>query len=84
MAYLRAAFDDTVGNRIYVEAVHRLTGLGAVVTHLARGVSHEGLDAEWYLTIVVTVNGNLANRCEMFDAADLEPALARFEELQAE
>jgi DNA-binding SARP family transcriptional activator len=84
MAYLRAAFDDTVSNRIYVEAVHRLTRLGAVVTHIARGVSHEGLDAEWHLTIVITVNGNLIDRCEMFDAADLDVALSRFEELASE
>ena len=84
MAYLRAAFDDTVGNRIYVEAVHRLTGRGAVVTHIARAVSHEGLDAEWHITNVITVDGNLINRCEMFDAADLDVALRRFEELAPE
>ena len=33
--------------RIYVEAVHRLSDLGAVVTHAARGTSQEGFDAEW-------------------------------------
>jgi DNA-binding SARP family transcriptional activator len=81
-AYLRAAFNDTVGNRIYVEAVHRLTGLGAVVTHIARGISHEGFDAEWRITNVLTVDGNLINRCEMFDEADLDAALNRFDELE--
>jgi hypothetical protein len=81
-AYLRAAFNDTVGNRIYVEAVHRLTGLGAVVTHIARGISHEGFDAEWRITNVLTVDGNLINRCEMFDEADLDAALTRFDELE--
>ena len=32
---------------IYIEAVHRLSDLGAVVTHAARGTSQEGFDAEW-------------------------------------
>ena len=84
MAYLRAAYEDTVGNRIYVEAVHRLSRRGAVVTHIARGVSHEGLDAEWHIALVITVDGTLVNRCEMFDAADLDVALSRFEELASE
>lgn len=84
MAYLRAAYEDTVGNRIYVEDVHRLSGRGAVVTHIARAVSREGLDAEWHITLVITVDGTLVNRCEMFDAADLDVALSRFEELASE
>ena len=32
---------------IYIEAVHRLSDLGAVVTHVAHGTSQEGFDAEW-------------------------------------
>ena len=31
----------------YIEAVHRLNDLGAVVTHVAHGTSQEGFDAEW-------------------------------------
>ena len=34
-------------SRIYIEAVHRLSDLGAVVTHAAHGTSQEGFDAEW-------------------------------------
>ncbi len=30
---------------------------------------------------LVTVEGDLFNRCEMFDEADLDAALARFDEL---
>ena len=42
-AYIRAAWDTTPDLSIYVEAVHRLSDLGAVVTHaatwdLARGL----------------------------------------------
>ena len=32
---------------MYIEAVHRLNDLGAVVTLAAHGTSHEGFDAEW-------------------------------------
>jgi hypothetical protein len=65
----------------YIEAVHRLSDLGAVVTHTARGISHEGFDAEWRMVNIFTVDGDLVSRCEMFDEADLDAALARFEEL---
>ena len=33
--------------KLYVEAVHRLSDLGAVVTYAAHATSHEGFDAEW-------------------------------------
>ena len=61
--------------------MHRLSDLGAVVTHVARGTSHEGFDAEWRVIDVLTVEGDLINRCEIFDEADLDAALARFDEL---
>ena len=32
--------------------------------------------------IVLTVDGELISRCEIFDEADLDAALARFDELQ--
>ena len=82
MEYLRAALDDAVGNRLYIVAVHRLTDLGAVVTHVARATSREGFDAEWRITNVFTVEGDLVGRCELFDEADLDTAITRFEELQ--
>jgi hypothetical protein len=81
MEYLRAALDDSVGNRLHVVAIHRLTDLGAVFTHVARGTSREGFDAEWRITDVITVEGDFISRCEMFDEADIGAALARFDEL---
>ncbi|UVO14684.1 AAA family ATPase [Mycobacterium sp. SVM_VP21] len=82
MAYLRVALQDTTQNTIYVEAVHHLTDRGAVVTHVAKGTSRDCLDVEWRLVDTLTVDGDLISHCEMFDEADLDAALARFEELQ--
>ena len=61
--------------------MHRLSNLGAVVTQAAHGTSQEGFDAEWRVINLSTVDGDLINRCEMFDEADLDAALARFDEL---
>ena len=47
IAYIRATWDLTPDLSIYIEAVHRLSDLGAVVTHVANGTSQEGFDAEW-------------------------------------
>ncbi len=46
-AYLSAHWDLTPDLSIYIEAVHRLSDFGAVVTHAAHGTSQEGFDAEW-------------------------------------
>ena len=80
-AYIRATWDLTPDFSIYIEAVHRLSNLGAVVTHVAHGTSQEGFDAEWRMVNVLTFEGDLINRCELFDEADLDAALARFDEL---
>ena len=61
--------------------MHRLSDLGAVVTHAAYGTSQEGFDAEWRMIQLLTVEGDLISRCEIFDEADLDAALARFDEL---
>ena len=71
---------------VCIEAVHRLSELGAVVTQTLKGTSQEGLDAEWRTIEIFTVEGDLLSRCEAFDEktfdeADLDTALARFEEL---
>lgn len=81
IAYLQAAWDDSPDIRIYLEEVHRLSTLGAVVTHVAYGVSQQGFDAEWRDLNVITIDGNVVNRCELFDREDLDAALARFDEL---
>ena len=47
IANLRAAWDLTPEISIYIEAVHRLSDLGAVVTLACSGTSQEGFEAEW-------------------------------------
>ena len=80
-AYFRAAFDLTADVKIYVEGVHRLNDLGVVCTHVVHGVSHEGFAAEWREVDVLMVEGNVVNRCEIFDESDIDAALAKFKEL---
>ncbi|WP_156751283.1 nuclear transport factor 2 family protein [Mycobacterium sp. 1245111.1] len=80
LPYLRATW-DVAPFQIYIESVHRLTALGAVVSWAAHGTSEEGFDAEWRGLNILTTEADLVNRLEVFDEADLETALARFEEL---
>ena len=49
----------------------------------AVGPRDEGFDAEWRMIDLFTVEGDLINRCEIFDEADLDAALARFERTAA-
>ena len=49
---------------------------------MVQGTSQEGFDAEWRVIDILTVEGDSINRCEIFDEADLDAALARFDELQ--
>jgi hypothetical protein len=79
--YLRDTFDELANFSTYVEAVHRLTDLGVVVTHVGAGTSKEGFDAEWRMINVVVVDGDLISRSEMFDEVDIDAAVARFDEL---
>ena len=44
---MRAIWDVTPDLSIRIEAVHRLSGFGAVATYTANGTSPEGFDAEW-------------------------------------
>ena len=71
-AYIRA---ETLApdSRIYIETVHRLSQLGAVVTQVMQGTSRDGFDAEWREIGILTVEGSLISRCELFDDSDLEP-----------
>ncbi|MFZ0834631.1 MAG: hypothetical protein WAM92_16455 [Mycobacterium sp.] len=80
--YFRSGWNLTPDFRIYIESVHRLTNLGAVITHAARGTSQEGFDAEWRAVDLVTIEGELIERAELFDEADVDAALTRFEELR--
>ena len=51
-AFNRAVWDQMPNLSIYMEAVHRLTDRGAVVTHVAHGVSQDGFDAEWRMIFI--------------------------------
>ncbi|MGA7202458.1 MAG: hypothetical protein WBX26_11560, partial [Candidatus Cybelea sp.] len=80
-ANIRASW-DLMDVSIYIaESVHRLSELGAVVTQTLKGTSKEGLDVEYRMIDIFTVEGDLLSRCEVFDEADLDAALARFDEL---
>jgi hypothetical protein len=83
-AYLHAAWDLTPQVHIYIEAVHGLNDLGAIVAHAGHATSQDGFAAEWRVINLLTVDGDLINRSEMFDEADLDAALARFEELHSQ
>ena len=80
-AYIRAGLEIDQTIRTYVEVVHRLNDLGAVCTYAAHGVSREGFDGEWRGVDLATVSGDMVNRSELFDEADLDAALARFDQL---
>nr|WP_268777978.1 BTAD domain-containing putative transcriptional regulator [Mycolicibacterium komanii] len=80
-SYTEAAQEDMPDATLYIEAVHQLNDLGAVVTYVARGTSTEGFQAEWREVSLSTVDGGRVNRSELFDLADLDDALARFDEL---
>lgn len=79
--YISAGWDLDQTIRPYVEVVHRLSDLGAVCSYAAFGASNEGFDAEWREIAVATVRGDAVNRCELFDQADLDAAIARFQQL---
>ncbi len=79
---LRAIWDLTPDLKIHIEAVHRLDSFGAVITHTQSGSSPEGFDAEWRMIQLLIVEGDRLTGCEIFDEADLDAALARFDELQ--
>ncbi len=81
IAYIQAAWDDSPDTKIYIEAVRRLSNIGAVVTHVAHGISQEGFDAEWRDVFLLTVEGDMVNRSELFDESDLDAAIARFDQL---
>ena len=80
-AYIHDLFDDVPDIHVYVEAVHRLGNLGAVVTQAGHGTSQEGFQAEWREIGIFMFDGDLLSRYELFDETDLDAALAQFEEL---
>lgn len=81
IANLRATWDLAPQAGIYIEAVHRLSGLGIVVTLSLSGASQEGFFAEWRMVDLITFEGDLISRAEIFDEADIDAALAKFDQL---
>src|SRR6185312_15294600 len=81
--YIRATWDVAPDVSIYVEAVHRLSNRGAVVTNAVHGISQEGFEAEWREIATVMLDGDLIDHCEMYDQTDLDAALTRFDELHS-
>ena len=41
----------------------------------------EGFDAEWRAIGIITIEGDLIDRCEIFDEENIDAALAKFDEL---
>nr|WP_096441155.1 BTAD domain-containing putative transcriptional regulator [Mycobacterium shigaense] len=80
---IRALWDITPAFSIYPAAVHRLDELGTVATQVLTGTTREGLEAEWRMVGILIVEGDRLSRFEVYEEADLEAALAHFEELRA-
>jgi hypothetical protein len=80
-ASLSAVWDITSDASAYIEAVHRLSEAGAVITQVLKMTSQEGFDAELWMIMMFTVEGDLISGVEVFEEADLDAALARFDEL---
>ncbi len=81
MEYILAGWDLDQSLHLYIETAHRLNDLGAVFTWAGHGTSHEGFEAEWRGVQIMTVDGNLLSRAEVFDEADLDAAIAKFDQL---
>lgn len=79
--YLRATYDVAPNVKGHIEAVHQLNNLGVVLTAILAGTSQEGFDAEWREIALFAFEGDMVSRFEIFDEADLNIAVARFEEM---
>ncbi len=75
-------WDLTPDARFRIEAVYRLSSVGALATHTVEATSREGFSVESRLIEIFIIEGEQFNRWELFDETDLDAALARFEELQ--
>ena len=65
-----------------IEAVHRLNDRGAVVTHVSKKARERASPPSGGGSAFSRSDGDLIDRLEVFDEADIDAALARFEELQ--
>ena len=70
-AYIHDLWNDSPNINMYVQVVHRLDSLGAVITQAAHGTSQQGFEAEWQENSIFMFDGDLVSRCELFDEEDL-------------
>ena len=57
-AYFRASWELAAELWVHIESVHLLNGLGAVFTHVGKGTSRDGFEAEWRTVDIMTVDGD--------------------------
>ena len=79
--YIHATWDVAPDINIYIEAVHRLSDLGAVVTQVLKGHLARGVRGRVAGRHPSDLRRRAITRCEIFDEADLDAALARLDEL---
>ena len=80
---IRGIWDLTPDLSIHIVEVHRLSDIGAVITHAGHGTSREGFDAEWLAIDLLRVDGKTISGTEVFDEGDLLPrAITKFEQLK--
>ena len=76
-----ATWDDALDINVYGEVVHHLNDLGAVITQAGHGTSQQGFQAEWREIGLFIFDGDLLSHYELFDEADLDGAIQKFEQL---
>lgn len=81
-AYIDAGWNFEQDINIYAEQAHRLSDVGTVITYAAYETSQEGLEAEWRGIAVFAVEDDMVTRTDVFDEADLDAAIARFDGLE--
>ena len=72
--FLNATWEMAPDITFRIEAVHHLNALGAVIGFTSSGTSEKGFTAQWRALNVLTIEGDLISRGEVFDEDDLEAA----------
>ena len=78
--FLPTSWELTPDFRMNIEAVHQLSDLGTAITVAAQGISQHGFEADWRFIELLVMNSGAGNRIEVFDEADLDAAITRFNE----
>ena len=80
-AYVRAFWTNGPKSGAYISRFIGSTTSERYSSTFSRDRRQEGFDAEWRMIDLMTVEGDLISRAELFDESDLDVALARFDEL---